>query len=129
MIKYKLEVSESFKKSSIAERKKICNGCGPTGWKGRLVPDKIAGMNLKPACQQHDWDYHFGKTWEDKKIADKRFLNNLEIIENNTGMPFWIIFKFQKRRLIKIRQNIIIGYYKAVKYFGSSAFWDRKERQ
>ena len=126
--RYTLDCSPTFKNATIEERKKICNGCGTNDWKGRLVPNKIFGMNLKPACGIHDWDYYYGKSWEDKKKGDKRFLNNLEKIEQNTPLPFWAVFGFQKRRVIKARQEACIAYYSTVKYLGAGAFWKGKVR-
>jgi len=98
------------------QKSNIVNGCGPKSCSLDIVPD----LNFVEACNIHDWMYNFGKTLEDKNLADKVFLDNmLNIIEAKTK-NVW------RKRLERI---IAHGYYLAVKYRGGSAFWkDKKEK-
>jgi hypothetical protein len=95
---------------------KLCNGCGAKGF-GWAIPDTIYGLRITEACNIHDYMYNIGKTDEDKKIADRTFLNNLlRIIE--TCSHNWIIRWLRGRRAN--------AYYLAVKTFGGPAFWGDK---
>lgn len=94
-------------------------GCGPGGVGDRLVPDRMYGLSVRPACSIHDWMYHFGQDLEDKKKADGVFLENMvRIIDTKTR---WDWVKFLRRRRAK-------KYYKLVKWFGGPAFWDKKNK-
>ena len=53
------------------------NGCGPSGWKGDLVPDTLGGIDISEACNIHDYMYYVGGTEEDKELADRYFLINM----------------------------------------------------
>ena len=103
----------SYLKATQSELEDIVNGCGPSGWKERLVPDTIYGLNVNPACAIHDYCYHIGITEEDKKEADTLFLNNMRQLIDNADSWWWL------RKLRYIRANT---YYKAVDKFGGSAF-------
>lgn len=92
----------------------ICNGCGPGGAIIDLVPDTIYGLSIREACQIHDYDYHVGKTWADKKRADRRFLQNIGTLIRAKKKQFWWMYRLRMSRAKK--------YYNAVKYFGGSAF-------
>lgn len=99
------------------EIKKVCNGCGTEGWKGKLVPDSVYGLTITAACQPHDWMYYEGETDADKKIADRVFLNNMvRIVKEEGGLLEWL-------RLRRVKK-----YYLAVKYFGGDAFWAGKNK-
>lgn len=112
---YDLDVAEGYKNASDEVVSKICNGCGTAGWKGKLVPDTIWGLCITPACQPHDWDYSEGKTKKDKDKADKRFLMNMrKIVITKGGVLMY-------PRLVRAQ-----GYYLAVKFRGSKAFWEGK---
>ena len=63
------------------EKRETCNGCG-TGWNKHLVPNTVYGLNIRIVCCIHDEDYERGGTEEDKKIADERIHDNIEIIIN-----------------------------------------------
>ncbi|MCG8532378.1 MAG: hypothetical protein MI749_17195 [Desulfovibrionales bacterium] len=56
---------------------RVCNGCGPEGLLGKLVPEKLLGKCISPACNIHDWMYHEGI---DKQKADLYFLANMVLI-------------------------------------------------
>lgn len=97
--------------------KQITNGCGTSGWKGALVPDTIYLLDIKPACNIHDYMYAAGLTLAAKKEADRVFLNNmLRIIDAAGGCS---LLRMLRRRRAKI-------YYEAVHHFGGPAFWDGK---
>lgn len=52
------------------------NGCGPAGWKGKVVPDQIHGKDIKPACKIHDVE--FGLAMTPFKKCNKRFKSNVK---------------------------------------------------
>lgn len=103
--------------NALAEVRKVINGCGPGGWKGRLVPDTILGLSIHEACNIHDWMYHCGETIADKEEADRVFLNNcLRLIEVRGGL----------RLVVRLRMLLACTYYLAVKLFGGPFFWAEK---
>lgn len=96
----------------------ICNGCGAANAKFDFVPDSIYGIKITEACNIHDWMYHFGNDLEDKKRADRVFLNNMiRIIKSKKNQWKWV--KALRYRRAKT-------YYEAVKHFGGSAYWENK---
>lgn len=100
-----------------AEKRIRCNGCGAKGLGGLLVPDTLYGLSIEEACNIHDFMYNRGKTIEDKKEADRVFLNNMvRIVDNNTA---WKWLKALRRRRART-------YYEVVKHFGAPAFWSGK---
>lgn len=102
----------SFYEASQAERDAVCNGCGPGGIGGWLVPDSIWGLRVTAACRIHDWMYHVGRDIEDKRRADQTFLNNLvRLISRHGGM-------FVVPRLIRAS-----FMFWAVDRFGGPFFW------
>jgi len=107
------EYSESMRASWM-------NGCGAKGWKFDIVPDTIYGLRVTDACNIHDVMYAVGETLEDKKVADRVLLNNLErIIKYHTK---WRWLRWLRRQRAK-------KYYAAVKHFGGPAYWAGKEGQ
>lgn len=107
----------SFLTASEIELELICNGCGPSGWKVDIVPDHIFYLYIGSACNIHDWMYHHGRSDEDKKEADRVFLNNLiRLIERDKSK-----LRDKKKMIEKAK-----GYYFAVKYAGGPAFWRNK---
>ncbi len=122
MAKVSLCASEQYwrlKREQPAILKKIVNGCGVGGWKGKLIPDTILLLSIKEACNIHDFDYHTGLTLEEKKLADRKFLNNMmRIIEAGGGPEF----------LKRWRRTRATEYYLAVKYVGGPAFWANKNK-
>ena len=109
-----LDASAGYIKADDAERDLIANGCGPAGWRVDVVPDSIFFLSIKEACRIHDWDYQHGKTWADKKAADKRFLDNIHALINAKRNQ-WRWVKRKRRKLARV-------YYLAVKYGGGNAF-------
>lgn len=111
----RLYAPESYWTATTTERSAVCNGCGVAGWKGKLVPDTLWGLNISKSCDIHDWMYHFGKTEEERCEADRVFLNNLIRIINHHGGA-----------LAGLRRYRATTYYNSVHRFGGSAFWDDK---
>jgi hypothetical protein len=75
------------------------------------------GLSITEAANIHDYMYYVGMTLEDKREADRVFLNNMiRIIEANS--KFWVLEFLRKRRAKK--------YYLAVDWFGGPAFWSGK---
>lgn len=111
----KLYAPESYWNATPEQRKVVCNGCGVAGWKGKLVPNTMWGLDISKACDIHDWMYHYGNTEEDRCEADRVFLNNLiRIINAHDGM------------LAAIRRYRATTYYNTVRAYGGAAFWDNK---
>lgn len=106
-------------KLTTEQRAEICNGCGPRGIGALLVPDTVWGLSITPACNIHDYMYHAGWTIEDKKQADRVFLNNM--IRIVTGRTRWCF-------LLRLRLNRVLTYYGAVKNFGGPFFWAHKNK-
>jgi len=94
----------------------VCNGCGPKGLGGWLIPDTLYGLSIEEACDIHDWMYKAGKTIADKEEADRVFLNNmLRIIDAQSGLLLrWL------------RRQRAMHYYSAVRDFAGPLFWDDK---
>ena len=115
--KVKLFAPPAYWRTSKKALDTIAGGCGPGGRGDWLVPDTMYGLSVKPACKIHDWMYFMGETIEDKKEADRVFLNNmLRIVVAVT--KWWILRKLRIWRAYT--------YYKAVKQFGGPAFWNNK---
>lgn len=103
-----------------ARKKGIINqyvdgGCGPGKFGDKLIPDKILGVDVRPACEIHDWMYMMGESQEDKDKADRVFRNNMvRLIMAHPARPRWL------RRL---RLWLAHKYYMAVHRYGGPAFW------
>jgi len=98
------------------ERKRgICNGCGPKGILGWFIPNTMWLLNVRDACDIHDFMYEVGKTQADKEEADRVFLNNLNRLINAGS---WCLRIPRRRRALT--------YYHFVHHHGGSHFWDGK---
>jgi len=112
-----LYAPENFEQANSFETDLVCNGCGAADAKFDIVPEKIYGTYIGYACYIHDWMYEEGLTIEDKKKADRVFLNNLlRIIKLKDK---W----YKPTFLMKIRAK---EYYLSVKYLGGPAYWKGK---
>ena len=107
---------QSYVNATEAEKAIVCNGCGTSGWKGKVVPETMWGLDISEACQRHDWMYHHGKTQADKELADLVFLRNLVRIINKKGG--WLKWPRRYRAMT---------YYNFVADFGDAAFWADKQ--
>jgi len=94
------------------EKKDTVNGVGPFGW-GWLFPETIWGLRITEAANIHDYEYHVGKTTDDKNAADKNFRDNMKAIILHQKSWKWL----EKRRLHRSRL-----YYRGVQFAGGSAF-------
>jgi hypothetical protein len=106
---------QSYWDASPEVRAIVTNGCGPAGWKVKIVPDTVYGRNIKEDCRIHDWMYALGSSDEDKQEADVWFLHNMMVSIKNSWWPLsWL-------RRVRIQE-----YYEAVSHFGNDAFWENK---
>jgi hypothetical protein len=113
-----LQCSVDYLAADDLERFKVCNGCGSAKAKFDFIPDGVYGLSIREACYIHDWDYHFGRTDEDRRAADKRFLDNmLTLIELRSSGLFR-----------SLRRWRAMTYYNAVREKGEAAFWFGKAR-
>lgn len=107
---------ESYWKLSNNEKYEITNGCGPARAMG-LVPNSILGVDLKPACDIHDYTYARPNSMYDRKDADDLLLMNMHKLMTQKLSP-------------GLMQPIgIIGvglYYVAVRLFGG-VFFDKQQ--
>lgn len=102
------------------QHKEVCNGCGPRGILGILVPNNLFGVDITEACNIHDYMYHIGQTIADKEAADRVLLNNmLRIIEEAHG---WPAFGWLQRKRVRKAEL----YYDVVVKFGGPWFWAGK---
>jgi len=97
------------------ERSIYSNGCGPkTKWGllANLVPDSFYGLNVRPACDIHDYCWEVSETREDFEISDEGFRSNLFTIIESVKYGFW------KRWLLWLRSYRAVSYYRAVREVG-----------
>lgn len=104
----KLLAPESYHAATQELRNKVCNGCGPAGLLGKIVPEQLIGADVSEACNIHDWMYHEG---EDKQKADLFFLANMILICSRG-----------KKWLFPFRMWLAGKYFLAVHYGGSEYF-------
>jgi len=109
-----LDCHKGYTKATPRELEHITNGCGTSGWKGKLVPSSMYGLDIRIACLIHDYDYWIYKSKKGKIIADNRFLDNLYSIIDTKTKWSWVKW-LRRRRAYK--------YYLAVAHFGDSAFY------
>jgi hypothetical protein len=108
----KLYAPNEYWNATEEELKENCNGCGDETTKN-IVPDKILGLDIHPACWKHDWMYAKGVTKGDKLFADAMFLVNMVVL----------ILSRSSKALVFPRIVMAIGYFLAVARFGKTAFF------
>ncbi len=119
LLKTKLFAPADYWKLSPKAKAEICNGCGPKGLGGFLVPNTLWGLPIVEACNIHDFMWSIAKTIEEKNEADRVFLNNMiRIINARSGIL-----------LRGLRRYRAMSYYSAVKDFGGPAFWSGKNQE
>jgi len=119
---YRLEVPPGWADLTGRQRSAMQNGIGPDRWDEDARAKLDAGTQLKPAADVHDVDYCLGRTTQDRKDADQRFLRNCrKIIMKDAGG--WIgrlvlggIFKAARRALVARLM------YRALRLGGKAAF-------
>ena len=97
------------------ERSIYSNGCGPKlngNWMAKLVPDFFYGLNIRLACDIHDYCWEVSETKEDFEISDEAFRWNLFSIVEAVRYPWW------KRWLLFLRSYRATTYYRAVRELG-----------
>lgn len=95
--------------------------CGPGRGIGQLVvPERIWGLRISPACYIHDDDWDTAPpSWDAFRAANSRFLENINNIISYSS-SFFIL------RLL--RHSRAATYYTAVSV-AYSIFWKLKQRQ
>lgn len=90
-------------------------GCGPTSWGDYVVPDKVLGADLHPACLIHDYEYSLldklkiDARHEERIRIDYRFYQNCKII----------VEKSSSNRITKwARLKMVDGYFDGVRLGG-----------
>ena len=101
------------------KKKEICNGAGPKDY-GWLVPDTIWILNITACADIHDFMYSIGTSIEDKRIADRVFLNNMIRLIQTYTKAVW---------LKKIRLKRAKKYYMAVDLCAGAPFWHGKDKR
>lgn len=93
----------------------VCGGCGPGGIGDYVVPDTVLFLNVRVACEVHDWCF---AVWNYKAGFDKAnnvFKNNMiRIIDQRTKWGW----------LKKHRYKRAYGNYWMVQHCGESFFYD-----
>lgn len=112
-----LTAPPAFCAATMDELKAICNGCGSASAKFDFVPDTIWGVYIGEACMIHDFEYHAGRTEQDKATADWNFLKNLIKVIRHKSKWYSPTFVMCCRAMV---------YYYLVSKHGSSAFWAGK---
>jgi len=113
---YELAAPMSFWDASEELRNAITGGCGPGGAGDMLVPDTIYLLKVTLACKIHDFCYAIWNSPEGFIKANNIFKNNMLRIINQHGSWCSQLHYLRKKRTIK--------YYKAVKYFGETSYFD-----
>jgi len=79
-----------------------------------LVPDKILGVNLKPACDIHDYTYSKPSSIKDRATADKIFLKNMKSLA------------FKNSSFLRtVLNGVIHAYYFLVRMAGGLFYGDQ----
>jgi len=111
-----LSAPDEYYSLSDADKAIICNGMGAKdSLLSSFIPNTMYGLKVEECGNIHDYQYGVGSTIEDKKEADRTFLNNMLRVINDKGG--WLASP-RRRRALK--------YYEAVVYFGGPAFWEGK---
>lgn len=100
----------SYLDASEEARAQICNGLGPAGVGGWLIPDTVYGMSMTEPSNIHDWCYEYGAREGLTQLeADKLFRTNMLAMINE--LPGWGWVKWLRRRRAQ-------EYYAAVRLMG-----------
>lgn len=119
---YRLAVPELWSRISPWELEHLQNGIGPDAWPEarRRVLDEATG--LRPAADVHDVDYCLGRTPQDRKAADWRFLANCgRVILADSGG--WLGLAIRGNwRATAVRALVAWAMYRALRIGGLRAF-------
>jgi len=112
---FELKAPQAWWDMNSLERSIYSNGCGPKlngNWLARLVPDFFYGLNIRLACDIHDYCWYISETKEDFEISDEAFRFNLfSIVESVRYSWCW-------RWLLWLRSYRATSYYRAVREVG-----------
>ena len=115
---YELYAPESYWSLPESEKREICNGMGAKdSLISFFIPNTFYGLDMTECGNIHDYMYHIGKTIEDKRQADRVFLNNMLRVINKESANGFMRF---------IRSRRAMTYYNAVNELGGPAFWAGK---
>ena len=115
----KLTAPLKYWELSPAAIEELTNGCGPAGWKGKLIPDNLLGTDISEPCRIHDFFYLIGKEEDDRLCADLNFqINMLICIEADHADDIV---------LTRTRRELALIYYSAVRDHGEQYFAVDKE--
>ncbi len=112
--KYMLAAPESYWSATPEIKNSVTNGCGSKGF-GFLVPDKIFGMSITPACNVHDWMCLVYNDEAGFKLSTQVFFDNMQRINKA---------KTKCRFLARLRRCGIMRYYQAVRNYGRLFYYD-----
>lgn len=108
-----LQAPDDYWSLTPEDKALICNGAGAKD--GIKVPDTMYGLDLTECFNIHDYMYHIGVSFDDKRRADRTMLINcISVINNAPGLLNKLLAPLRRRRALK--------YYEAVYYFGGKAF-------
>lgn len=101
------------------DKARICNGCGPGGWKVNPIPNHIIGVSIVEPCNRHDMAYHLG---QDKDEGDRDLLANIvtDIIKDFRASSG--IHHAADIALLKLRLNIAVNFFIGVFLGGDDYF-------
>lgn len=104
------------------DKARIVNGCGPSGWKIKIVPDNILGVSIYEPCCRHDMGYFLGK---DKDASDRDLLANIvtEIIKHEREKEG--IEHVVDVALLKARLDIAVDFFIGV-HLGGDAYFGKR---
>lgn len=107
-----LDASLAYWNVSAAALAELTGGCGPGKLGDALIPDKIFGLDLTPACQVHDFDYS-PMSEIPRALADARFFANMRrLMRKQLKVGFWQNIK---------QRFAICKYFDAVEDHGESS--------
>ncbi len=103
------------------DKARICNGCGPGGWKVNPIPNNLLGVVVTEPCNRHDMAYHLG---QDKDEGDRDLLANMvtDIIQDfraSHGAGHVV-----DSALLKARLTLAVDYFIAV-FVGGDAYFGK----
>lgn len=103
-------------------------GCGPGGVGDWFVPDTMYGLDVSPACRNHDFDYRHGEG------ADESLRQEYdETLKDNCVRLIRAAYLKNKnvisKRIYKLRLRRAKFYYVMVRDFGGPAYWDSRHEE
>jgi hypothetical protein len=94
------------------EKKRICNGVGPGGLLGNMIPE----FSLTELANEHDYEYEYCKTVAEKCIADVVLFINAwkkadDMIEQNTAVHVFKVVLALGHKFVTNHKLHIPEYY------------------